>query len=351
LAKVQGQVEIDPHCSLSQPITSIWVTTIHLEVNGTVVISHLSAMTNLRHLGLARNNINDVSALAGMTNLFKLRLNGNNVSDISALATIDVRSLHLHNNNISEISPLLHIPNIGILLLRGNPLNCPAYNTYIPELEANNPGIYISYDPMPPECMNQPPVAHAGEDQRVAVGDIVCLDGSGSYDPDGDALTYSWSFDSIPPGSGAIIAQPTEVQAFLMPDLVGDYVVSLVVNDGTVDSDPDTVTIAAISPDEAAIETLIYAQEVISELPEGSLKNKNSGKALINKIDATLGMIAEGSYEDALSKLEHDILKKTDGCDETGAPDKNDWILMCEDQADVYPLVTRAIELLQRLVN
>jgi len=38
LAKVQGQVEIDPHCSLSQPITFIWVTTIHLEVNGTVVI-------------------------------------------------------------------------------------------------------------------------------------------------------------------------------------------------------------------------------------------------------------------------------------------------------------------------
>ena len=37
LAKVQGQVEIDPHYSLSQPTTFIWVTTIQLQVNGTVV--------------------------------------------------------------------------------------------------------------------------------------------------------------------------------------------------------------------------------------------------------------------------------------------------------------------------
>ena len=62
-------------------------------------------------------------------------------------------------------------------------------------------------------------------------------------------------------------------------------------------------------------------------------------------------MMYEGLYEDALDKLENDILKKTDGCAETGAPDSTDWILTCEDQAKVYPLVMRAIEIVQRLVE
>jgi hypothetical protein len=40
--------------------------------------------------------------------------------------------------------------------------------------------------------INSPPVAVAGDDQSVAPGEIVTLDGSGSYDPDGDPLIYHW---------------------------------------------------------------------------------------------------------------------------------------------------------------
>ena len=38
-------------------------------------------------------------------------------------------------------------------------------------------------------------MANAGADQKVEVGAIVILDGSGSSDDDGDALNYQW----IPP--------------------------------------------------------------------------------------------------------------------------------------------------------
>ncbi len=42
---------------------------------------------------------------------------------------------------------------------------------------------------------NKPPVADAGPDKQAAPGDTVYFDGSGSYDPDGQAINYSWDFD------------------------------------------------------------------------------------------------------------------------------------------------------------
>ena len=110
---------------------------------------------------------------------------------------------------------------------------------------------------------NTAPEADAGSDQEVSGSEVVQLDGRGSYDPDGDPLTYHWSFDSAPSGSGF---QPSEQEARsatggltpndsgsasttgFVPDAVGTYLVRLVVNDGKDDSDPDFVTVVVDEP-------------------------------------------------------------------------------------------------------
>ena len=62
-------------------------------------------------------------------------------------------------------------------------------------------------------------------------------------------------------------------------------------------------------------------------------------------------MIDTELYEDALDKLERDILAKTDGCAEIGAVDKNDWIVTCEEQGKVYGLVMETIEYVRSLLE
>ncbi len=88
------------------------------------------------------------------------------------------------------------------------------------------------------EWTNRPPVANAGPDQTVEqatrAGTAVTLDGSLSSDPDGDPLTYKWSWAG---GGSATGVKPTVT----LP--LGTTVITLVVNDGKVDSAPDTVSI------------------------------------------------------------------------------------------------------------
>jgi len=62
-------------------------------------------------------------------------------------------------------------------------------------------------------------------------------------------------------------------------------------------------------------------------------------------------MCIRDRYQAALNKLENDILAKTDGCVESGEPDKNDWIITCEGQNEVYPLIMETIDYVMALME
>ena len=94
-------------------------------------------------------------------------------------------------------------------------------------------------------AVNDAPMARAGQDRDEFVGDLVTLDGSGSADVDTNSLNFSWTFNNLPEGSTAALADSSAENPSFTLDVVGSYEVQLIVNDGEIDSPPDQVVITA----------------------------------------------------------------------------------------------------------
>lgn len=224
------------------------------------------------------------------------------------------------------------------------------YGTYDVQLVVSDPWATSSPDIVTVSFGNLKPVANAGTSQSVLVGETVLLDGSGSSDPNGDGLTYSWTLGSFPTGSLSAIADPTASMTSFIPDMPGSYVAELIVSDGLLESDPSTVQIQAAIAGTDAIEAVRNVAGVISGIDEERFKNRNMKNTLINKLNTVIANIQAGNYSDAVGQLQNDILGKIDGCTTSGEPDRNDWISDCVSQEQVYPRIMEAIDLLRDFV-
>jgi hypothetical protein len=91
---------------------------------------------------------------------------------------------------------------------------------------------------------NNIPIADAGPDQITYTWfdcfAQVILDGTDSYDPDGDELTYSWTWVI----NGEVHEANGVNPSIQLP--LGEHTIKLIVNDGTEDSEPDQVIITVL---------------------------------------------------------------------------------------------------------
>ena len=167
---------------------------------------------------------------------------------IYALSTAGAQLWKYSTTNSIEASPIIGPVTGGKALL------------YVPSRDHN---LYAISGPpsgvaKPTTCWkagpttNQPPVADAGPDQSVVVGQVVTFDGRLSHDPNGtplSALTFTWSFGPGEGGFGPCSAasstcvRPTHTYSRVNPDLSAFYTATLIVSDGQA-SDTDSVRIS-----------------------------------------------------------------------------------------------------------
>jgi len=85
---------------------------------------------------------------------------------------------------------------------------------------------------------NQPPMANSGPDLRVSEGDLVTLNGSGSFDQDGEIVSYTWGIVDSDDEAPAISlnGRDSPIATFTAPMVVGSvdansYLFELTVTD------------------------------------------------------------------------------------------------------------------------
>lgn len=121
---------------------------------------------------------------------------------------------------------------------------CPLGSDSGPEPDYANDSVDVE---VLPAMGNAAPTADAGTDGTVDEGATVTLDGTGSSDPDGDTLTYSWTQLGGP--AVTLTGEDTATPSFTAPAVSAatDLTFELTVDDGTA-TDTDTVRIT-VTPD------------------------------------------------------------------------------------------------------
>ncbi len=223
------------------------------------------------------------------------------------------------------------------------------YGEYVLQLIVSDPWVSSTADEVTITFENVAPVANAGGNVSVAVNEATTLDGSASNDANEDALTYSWTIVTKPTGSNATIVDPDMVQASLVPDVEGHYIIALVVNDGLVDSDPSQVSVVAVSVEDNITENVEASITAINDLPRSAFTRRRQKRNLTFGLNIAQYLIDRGRYRIAYLLINFGILERMNGCNDSGSPDSNDVITDCDAQSEVFPLLQQVVNDLQTL--
>ena len=128
--------------------------------------------------------------------------------------------------------------------------------------------------------INTAPVADASTDQSVNELVSVTLNGAGSTDAENDTLTYAWTQTSGPNVtlSSATAANPTFTAPTLTSNTLVTLTFSLIVNDGNLDSQADTVDITVNNVNTAPVADA-SADQTVNEAVSVTLNGSGSSDA------------------------------------------------------------------------
>jgi len=165
------------------------------------------------------------------TLIANVSLDGTGSFDFNADDVISYQWQQISGPNVIIMNPDTPEPNFAP----------PFEAIYIFELTVFDGGIHSPPDSVMIVVGNRAPFADAGDEQACEPRREVTLDGSASYDLDEeDTLSYRWSQIS---GPSVVLLDPNTQTPRFTPNLIGEYVFELTVNDGVDTSSLDTVTV------------------------------------------------------------------------------------------------------------
>jgi cytochrome c peroxidase len=114
---------------------------------------------------------------------------------------------------------------------------------------------------------NLPPIANTGGDRHGMSGSMLTFNGQGSHDPDGQELSFSWSFsDGSPVVTGPIVNHTFTTS--------GTFTVTLQVSDGIAISSATSTVIVTDPPPTASLPSMLLSFGATTSLPGvGSVTN------------------------------------------------------------------------------
>jgi WD40 repeat protein len=210
--------------------------------------------------------------------------------------------------------------------------------SYVVRLVVTDPGGLSSPPSSVTVGQNTPPMTNAGLDQLVIVGSTVSLAGSAS-DAEGDPLSTTWTFTSMPGGSTASFDDARLLSTTFVPDRAGTYTASLVASDVLGEGVPDEVQVTATTASTYAQTKVQAAAAIVVALPLSAVTNAGNQNTLAQFLAIVATVLDSSHPEAAIQKLQM-TMTRVDGCALRGVPDGHgpdrDWVTSCGAQAQIY---------------
>jgi hypothetical protein len=206
--------------------------------------------------GSIDSDVSSVIVVASEVNLAPIANAGQNqYLTYSAFPTAATVRLDGSASSDANVDPLTYAwsisskPSASNVTLSSSTSAAPTFSpdvagTYVFSLQVNDGKLSsnVSIVTVTASTVNSQPTAKIIAPSSASTNTVITLDGTYSFDPNGDAITYKWSI--VSPSTAPALSSTTTNKPTFTPTSAGTYIVSLVVKDTSgLSSDPVTAAI------------------------------------------------------------------------------------------------------------